>query len=134
MYAKIITCSCTIIELKKMRDVLQHTSTVFGCCTEKIPKYIATVCKKCPLNSYLFVRNYFSSANCSCINTNNRAYCNCLQDHLNYSAKKVCVEIYDIKNLPFEVVDFNKYLWDIKADPFFIFCKEFEFVNVVLVI
>ena len=103
---------------------MQHVKDFFGCCSEKDPRYFGTECKNCPLNGYLFdlfARNSFYSANCGCVNTNKKNYCSyCyrLQDHLNYSPKKACVEIGDLKNLPIKVIDFNKYLWDIKVDPF----------------
>ena len=44
---------------------------------------------------------------------------------------KACVEIDNIKNLPFDVINFDKYLWNIKADPFFVFDKEFVHVDVL---
>ena len=90
-----------------------HVNPVFGCCPEKDPKYFAMECKDCPLNAYLFARDYFSAVNCSCKNTNKKAYCaycRRLQDHLNYQARKVCVKIDNIKNLSLDVVDFDKYL------------------------
>ena len=66
-----------------MSNVLMHVDTVFGCCREKVPKYFETKCKDCPLNAYLFAKNYFSAVNCSCKITNKKtycAYCKSLQD------------------------------------------------------
>ena len=86
MFVKIITCTCKIDELKK--NVSIHVNTVFGCCSEKKKKYFATRCEDCPLNAYLFLRNYFSAINCICKNVNKKTYCNYrrrLQDHLNYT-------------------------------------------------
>ena len=49
-----------------------------------------------------------------------------------YRAKKVYCEVDNIENLPFDLIDLDKYLWDIKADPFFVFNKEFNFIEVLI--
>ena len=69
MIVKIITCHSKINKLIKMNNLLMHVNSVFGSCCQKVPKYFATECKGCPLNAYLFARNYFSAVNCSCKNT-----------------------------------------------------------------
>ena len=38
----------------------------------------------------------------------------------------------DSKNLSFDLIDLDKYLWDINADPFFVFEKEFNFIDVLI--
>ena len=55
-----------------MNNVSIHVNTVFRCCPEKDPNYFATECKDCPLNAYLFARNYFSAVNCGFKNANKK--------------------------------------------------------------
>ena len=47
-----------------------------------------------------------------------------------YRFNKICVEFKSLNQLPFEVVNLDKYLYDIKADPFFVFNNEFRIIDV----
>ena len=62
---------------------------------------------KCTYNAFMFGRNYFAGINCSCYSSNKElicAFCSHLKEHLNYHVKKVCIEVSDKKDLPFQVM------------------------------
>ena len=65
MVLRLLTCICKINEIKKRGFSLYHKMT-FGCCYDEKVNYSATVCEKCPYNSYLFHGNYYLSITCSC--------------------------------------------------------------------
>ena len=115
-----MTCSCYIEELIN-NDFQISINTVIGCYHGKKAKYFVSSCKECPFNSSLFGGNYFSSISCFCSKTDKNSYCGyChnLKNHSNYCVKKICIGVYNIDQLPFKVVDFKKFLFDLKADPF----------------
>ena len=102
--------------------------------TKKI-EYYATVCKECPYSSYLFHRNYFAGLSCSCAHVykdNFCGFCENLKDHLNYRARKACIEVKDKNSFPFEIIPVEKRLWSIKADPFFMLDKNYEYFEVLI--
>ena len=112
-----------------------HVNTVFGCCPERNPNYFATKCKNFPLNSNLFFQNYFTVVHCPCKNVNKNTYCNYrrnLQDNLNYLTYKVCCVIENTADLLFEIINFDKYLYDLKAGPFFVTDKKFCCIDVLI--
>ena len=76
------------------------------------------------LFSWRFVLLFKNKKNTYC------GYCLNLQDHFNYRVKKVCIEVENLNQLPFKVVDFKKYLYNVKAHPFFVFNKYFKTVDV----
>ena len=133
MFVNIITCSCNIEELIK-NDVLIHINTVFGCCQEQNREYFVAKCENCPLNRYLFFRNYFVAAYCSCKSVNKKTchYCRNLKGHLKYRPKKVCCEIENINKMPINIINLDKYLCDLKAGPFSVFNKEFYCIDVLI--
>ena len=126
-----MTCSCKIEELLQ-KDFEICINTTFGCCHEKEAKYFVSSCKKCPFNC-IMMGNYFSISSCFCLRIYKNAccqYCIDLRDHFNYHVNRICVKVKNLNQLPFEVVNLDKYLYDIKADPFCVFNNKFRIIDV----
>ena len=73
-----------------------------------------------------FGRNYFSSICCSCVHLNkNLVCCHCkrLRHALNTDTIKICLKKEDLPR-EFKLVELEKYLEHLKADPIFYYSKE----------
>ena len=81
------------------------------------------------------VEKYFASIGCSCSSANKElicVFCSHLKENLNYQVKKVCIELSDKNDLPFQAIPLKKYLYDINVDFFFVIYEQHEDYQVMI--
>ena len=92
---KILTCDCKILELEEKRIHISYTANSFDCLRETEHEVVSIICPLHKLNLVSFPRNYFESANCSCVCINKDEickHCQYLKTLMNFFVRKVCVE------------------------------------------
>lgn len=83
------------------------------------------------------VEKYFASIGCSCSSANKElicVFCSHLKENLNYQVKKVCIELSDKNDLPFQAIPLKKYLYDINVDFFLLFTSNMKIIKLWLII
>ena len=125
MQLKVLTCDCILSYLNDTKIEFEVHRT-FGACECNLEhKIVAITCHFHPLNVNGFARNYFASANCSCVNEQiDRVYKHCasLENALNINVKKVCPREENLPKQLFKYLDFYEYSEKkLPGDPFFVF-------------
>ena len=104
---------------------LVYFKSVFNICvcSPHIKIYFVK-CQLCRFNFYGLKAFFFSFTRCSCPTENNNYYyvfCVRLCFVLNNDVQKISVDVDSTDVLPLELIDIDKYLYDLKAFPVFIF-------------